>query len=96
MRDTHAMHRSSPGHSPTYLGVFLFGDGVPDLPPAGVQLLNGQVLLLGHGQRGIVGELCKDFGEVGAPFAGEILPPFSSSSLPSSVWLRQGDEKREK
>lgn len=52
-----------------YLGVLLLGDGEPDFSSSGIQLLDGQVFLLQHGQRGIMGELSEDLGDVGTTLA---------------------------
>lgn len=77
----------------TNLGDLLFGNGQPDLTPPCVQLLNGQMFLLHHGQWCIMGELGEDLGDVRAPL-------FQKLSLPTFLLLLHlfqfGWEKKKK
>lgn len=61
----------------TNLGDLLFSDGEPDLTSPCIQLLNGEMFLLHHGQRSIMGKLCEDLGDIRTPLIQRLsLSPF--------------------
>jgi len=65
---------------PADLWYLLLGDGEPHLAAARVQLFHGQVLLLHHGQRCIMGELGEHLVDVRTPLVQEV-PPLSALLL---------------
>lgn len=61
----------------TNLGDLLFSDSEPDLTSPCIQLLDGEMFLLHHGQRSIMGKLCKDLGDIRTPLIQKLsLSPF--------------------